>query len=329
MESRTFPVEGMTCATCVFRVEKALKAVPGVDAVTVNLALNEATVAFGPSVTPQDLAQVVADKGYTLVLDRSNLPEGAEARTLARKAAVAWFLSIPLLLTMIPGLAFHLAWQVQALISAAVVFGAGRSFFLRAFKLLRQGESSMDTLIALGSGTAWAFGISEGLSGRHHLPFETAGLLVAFLLLGKWMEAKAKGKSADSLKALLKLAPSTAIRLEVDGSEREVPVAELHAGDRVRVRPGAKIPADGSVLAGEADVEEAQLTGEPLPVPKQAGDRVLAGALVHGGALEVEVQAVGAQSWLAQLATQVAEAQTSKASVQAFPLESRACKIFE
>ncbi|WP_291272295.1 cation-translocating P-type ATPase [Geothrix sp.] len=317
MESRTFPVEGMTCATCVFRVEKALKTVPGVEAVTVNLALNEATVAFGPSVTPQALAQVVTDKGYTLVLDRSNLSEGAEARTLARKAAVAWILSIPLLLTMIPGLAFHLAWQVQALISAAVVFGAGQSFFLRAFKLLRQGESSMDTLIALGSGTAWAFGISEGLAGRHHLPFETAGLLVAFLLLGKWLEAKAKGKSADSLKALLKLAPSTAMLLEADGSEREIPVAELHPGDRIRVRPGAKIPADGSVLTGEADVEEAQLTGEPLPVSKRAGDRVLAGALVHGGALEVEVQAVGAQSWLAQLAAQVAEAQTSKASVQA------------
>jgi len=317
MESRTFPIEGMTCATCVFRVEKALKAVPGVEAVTVNLALNEATVAYAPSVTPKALAQAVADKGYTLVLDPSNQPEGAEARTLARKTTVAWVLSIPLLLTMIPGLDFHLRWQVQALISAAVVFGAGQSFFLRAWKLLRQGESSMDTLIALGSGTAWAFGISEGLAGRHHLPFETAGLLVAFLLLGKWLEAKAKGKSADSLKALLKLAPNTAIRLEVDGSEREVPVAELHPGDRIRVRPGAKVPADGSVLAGEADVEEAQLTGEPLPVPKRAGDRVLAGALVHGGALEVEVQAVGAQSWLAQLAAQVAEAQTSKASVQA------------
>ena len=317
MESQTFPVEGMTCATCVFRVEKALKAVSGVEAVTVNLALNEATVAFGPSVSPQALAKVVAEKGYTLVLDRSNLPEGAEARTLGRKAAVAWILSIPLLLTMIPGLAIHLAWQIQALISAAVVFGAGQSFFQRAFRLLRQGESSMDTLIALGSGTAWAFGISEGLAGRHHLPFETAGLLVAFLLLGKWLEAKAKGKSADSLKALLKLAPSTAIRLEADGTELEVPVAELHPGDRIRVRPGAKIPADGSVLAGEADVEEAQLTGEPLPVSKQAGDRVIAGALVHGGSLEVEVQAVGAQSWLAQLAAQVAEAQTSKASVQA------------
>lgn len=317
MESRTFPIEGMTCATCVFRVEKALKAVPGVESVAVNLALNEATVAYAPATTPKALAQAVAEKGYALVLDRSNQPEGAEARALAIKTALAWILSIPLLLTMVPGLDLHLGWQVQALISAAVVFGAGQSFFVRAFKLLRQGESSMDTLIALGSGTAWAFGISEGLAGRHHLPFETAGLLVAFLLLGKWLEAKAKGKSADSLKALMKLAPSTAMRLEADGSEREVPVAELQPGDRVRVRPGTKIPADGSVLTGEADVEEAQLTGEPLPVSKRSGDRVLAGALVHGGALEVEVQAVGAQSWLARLAAQVAEAQTSKASVQA------------
>ena len=326
MASQTFPIEGMTCASCVFRVEKALKAVPGVEAVAVNLALNEATVAYAPSVTPGRLAQAVADKGYSLILDPTRQAGHAEARTIGLRAGAAWVLSLPLALTMIPGLDLHLDWRIQALLAAAVVFGAGLPFFQRALKLLRQGESSMDTLVALGSGTAWGFGIAEGLAGRHHLPFETAGLLVAFLLLGKWLEAKAKGKSADSLKALLKLAPATAIRLGPDGSEQEVPVAELHPGDRIRVRPGAKIPADGVVRGGEADVEEAQLTGEPLPVAKRMGHRVLAGALVHGGALEVEVQAVGAQSWLAQLAAQVSEAQTSKARVQA--LADRISGIF-
>ena len=317
METQTFPIEGMTCASCVLRVEKALRAVPGVEAVTVNLALNEATVAYAPSVLPKTLAQAVGDKGYTLVLDPQGGHEGAEVRSLGLKALAAWALSAPLLLTMFPALGLHLDWRFQALLSAVVVFGAGLAFFLRAARLLRQGEASMDTLIALGSGTAWAFGISEGLAGQHHLSFETAGLLVAFLLLGKWLEAKAKGKSADSLKALLKLAPSTALRLRPDGTEEEVATSDLHAGDRIRVRPGAKIPADGTVLRGEADVEEAQLTGEPLPVPRRSGDRVLAGALVHGGSLEVEVQAVGSESWLARLAAQVSEAQTSRARIQA------------
>ncbi|MBK8727638.1 MAG: cation-translocating P-type ATPase [Holophagaceae bacterium] len=317
MESQTFQVDGMTCASCVFRIEKALKAVPGVAAVSVNLALNEATVAYGPAVTPEILAKAVADRGYTLVLETGSRPENAEARILGFKALAAWLLALPLMALMLPGVALHLDWRIQGVLAGLVVFGTGLGFFQRALRLLSQGESSMDTLVAMGAGTAWIAGVVEGMAGAHHLPFETAGMLVAFLLLGKWLEAKAKGKSADSLKALLKLAPATAFRIAPDGTDLEVPVPELLPGDRVRVRPGSKIPADGAVLAGQADVDEAQLTGEPLPVPKRAGDRVLAGATVHGGALEVAVQAVGAHSWLAQLAAQVAQAQTSKPRVQA------------
>jgi Cu+-exporting ATPase len=326
METQAFPVEGMTCASCVFRVEKALRSVPGVEAATVNLALNEATVAYGPGVTGPMLARAVADRGYTLVLDRGNRKEDEEGVRLGRKTLAAWILSLPLMLPMVPGLGLHLDWRLQALVSGVVVFGAGRAFFLRAARLLVQRESSMDTLVALGAGTAWLFGLAEGWAGAHHLPFETAGMLVAFLLLGKWLEAKAKVKAADSLKALLKLAPSTAVKVQPDGGDAEVPVSELQPGDVVRVRPGTKVPADGLVLGGRADVEEALLTGEPLPVPKQAGDRVLAGALAHGGSLEVEVQAVGAHSWLASLAAQVSEAQASRPRLQA--LADRVSSVF-
>ncbi len=326
METQTFPVEGMTCASCVFRVEKALASVPGVASVAVNLALNEATVAHAPGLPAERLAEAVAKRGYTLVLERGDRDEDREARRAGAKALAAWVLSLPLMAPMIPGLGLHLDWRLQALLSGLAVFGAGGAFFLRAFRLLRQGETSMDTLVALGSGTAWAFGFVEGWSGAHHLSFETAGMLVAFLLLGKWLEIRAKGKAADSLRALMKLAPARADRLEADGSETDVPVSSLAAGDLVRVRPGAKIPADGTVVRGQAEVEEAQLTGEPLPVLRRPGDRVLAGALVHGGSLDLRVEAVGAGSWLATLASQVAEAQASRGRVQA--LADRISRIF-
>ncbi len=326
METQSFPVEGMTCASCVFRVEKALASVPGVQSVAVNLALNEATVAHEPGLPIERLAEAVAKRGYTLVLARGDRDEEGEVRRAGGKALAAWVLSLPLMAPMVPGLGLHLDWRLQALLSGLAVFGAGGAFFLRAFRLLRQGETSMDTLVALGSGTAWAFGLAEGWSGAHHLSFETAGMLVAFLLLGKWLEIRAKGKAADSLRALLKLAPARADRLNADGSETDVPASSLAVGDLVRVRPGAKIPADGSVVAGQAEVEEAQLTGEPLPVPRGPGDRVLAGALVHGGSLDLRVEAVGAGSWLATLAAQVAEAQASRGRVQA--LADRISRVF-
>ncbi|MBS1767830.1 MAG: cadmium-translocating P-type ATPase [Acidobacteria bacterium] len=311
MDIKTFPVEGMTCASCVRRVEKALKAVPGVAEASVNLALNEATVSF-EGATPEALAAAVAAKGYALRLDEG--PRVDEAARLGWRAVIAWTLSAPLLLGMFPG-APHLDWRIQAALSALVAFGAGSGFFLRAARQARSLESSMDTLIALGAGSAWLFALVEGLRGAHHLTFETSAALVAFLLLGKWLEARMKGRAASSLEALLKLAPATALRLE-DGVEVEVQASELRAGDRVRVKPGSAVPADGVVLLGHAEAEEALLTGEPLPVPKAPGDTVIAGALLHGGALDIEVRAAAKASWLSRLADQVAEAQRSKAPLQ-------------
>jgi Cu+-exporting ATPase len=229
---------------------------------------------------------------------------------------LALVLTAPMLATMLPGVGWHLPGWVQALLATPVVFGAGWGFFLRAGRQARHGQASMDTLIALGSGVAWAFAMGEWWQGAHHLNFETASALVAFLLTGKYLEARAKSRATDALKALLDLAPPTALRLEADGTLLEVPVSALHPGDRARVLPGQAVPADGAVASGQAEVDESMLTGEPLPVPKGLGDALVAGTVVHGSFLELEIQAVGADTQLARMAVMVAQAQGSKAPAQ-------------
>ena len=320
---QSFAVRGMTCASCVRRVEKALAAVPGVEAVKVDLAGERATVTFD-AVKPAALAEALKAKGYELVLAPSPAEEAAAARAARLRVGLAWLFTLPLLAPML-GLPLHLDPWLQALLAAGVAFGCGAGFLVRATRLALKGETSMDTLIALGTLAAYGSGLAEAWTGGHAASFEIAASLPAFLLTGKWLEARAKHRATEGLGALLALAPATAWKLEGDG-ELEVPVAELHPGDRVKVRPGGKVPVDGRVLAGHAEVEEALLTGEPLPVPKGPGDDILAGALVHGGSLELEVRAAGQGTWLAQLAAQVAEAKGGHAPAQA--LADRIAAVF-
>ncbi len=320
---QSYAVRGMTCASCVRRVEKALNAVPGVIAVHVDLAGERATVTFADA-TPQALAAAVKAKGYELVLTPSPAEEAALLRGALVRVGLAWAFALPLIGPMF-GLPLHLPTWAQALLAAGAAFGCGAGFLARAARLALKGETSMDTLIALGTLAAYGSGVAEALAGAHAASFEIAASLPAFLLTGKALEARAKHRATEGLGALLALAPATALRLE-PGPEAEVPVAELRLGDLVRVRPGSKIPVDGRVIAGRAEVEEALLTGEPLPVPKGPGDDVLAGALVHGGSLDVEVRGAGQGTWLAQLAAQVAEAKGSHAPAQA--LADRISEVF-
>jgi Cu+-exporting ATPase len=315
----------MTCASCVRRVEKALAGVAGVASVQVNLATEEAAVE-GPSLDLEVLAGALEARGYRLVAAPEPDAHGANVRLAGLRAAAAWVLTLPLLADMVPGLHLHLPWTAQAALAALAAFGAGWGFVRRAVRQAWAGETSMDTLIALGAAVTWGFGVHEGLQGAMHLPFEAAAGLVAFLLTGKWLEAKAKHRAGDSLEALLALAPATAVRLGPDGAEEPVPTRDLRAGDRVRVKPGTAVPVDGVVLAGRAEVEEALLTGEPLPVAKGPGDPVIAGALVHGGALEMRAAATGQDTWLARLARQVAQAQSSRAPAQ--DLADRVSAVF-
>lgn len=314
MGAQTYAVTGMTCASCVRHVEKALKATPGVSTASVNLAT--ATVLVEGSAAFETLAAQVEDAGYGLVRPSPEAPQGEDLAPARTRMLLALGLTAPMLAMMIPGLNLHLPGWVQLLLATPVVFGAGLGFFRRALRQAQHGQASMDTLIALGSGVAWAFALGEWWNGAHHLSFETAAALVAFLLTGKYLEARAKSKATDALKALLDLAPPTALRLQADGSVLEVPVAALHPGDQVRVLPGQAVPADGRIRLGQAEVDESMLTGEPLPVAKGPGDGLVAGAVVHGSALEMEIQAVGADTQLARMAAMVAEAQGSKAPAQ-------------
>jgi P-type Cu+ transporter len=315
MTTKTFHVEGMTCASCVRRVEKALAAVPGVSGVNVNLATEEASLVCD-SVPVETLAEALEAKGYKLVAEPKGDEASAELNQALARVVIAWVLTLPLMAGMVFGMGASLPWQIQALLSAGVAFGAGYPFFRHALLQALHFETTMDTLIALGASVSWGFGLYEGFRGAMHPPFETAAALVAFLLIGKYLEARARHRATDALEALLKLAPGLAFRILGDGTEEEVPTATLLPGDIVRVKPGGAIPVDGAVVAGQADVEEALLTGEPMPVLRKPGDAVIAGAVVHGGALEVRVASVGRQTWLAKLARQVADAQGSRAPVQ-------------
>lgn len=324
MDQQTFAVTGMTCASCVRHVEKALAETPGVTAAAVNLAT--ATARVDGVATFETLALRVEDAGYGLAKIQADAPPAEDLGPARRRMVFALVLTAPLLIAMLPGWSGHLPGWIQALLATPVVFGAGFGFFRRAGRQALRGQVSMDTLIALGSGTAWAFALFEWQRGAHELSFETAAALVAFLLTGKYLEAKAKAHATDALKALLTLAPPTALRLEADGSELEVPVGELLPGHRVRVLPGQTVPADGRVSSGQAEVDESMLTGEPLPVAKGPGDSLVAGTVVYGSALDVEVGAVGAATQLARMAAMVAEAQGSRAPAQ--DLADRISAIF-
>ncbi len=327
MAVKTFKVEGMTCASCVRRVEKALTAVSGVSSAVVNLATEEATITY-EGISEEPLAQALRERGYRLVTTESlelALEEEAASRLALFRVIAAWILTLPLMVGMVPGLHFHLPWMVQALLSALVVFATGRRFFENAIKQLLLFETTMDTLVALGAGIAWTFALVEGIQDKPHPPFETAAALVAFLLIGKYLEAKAKHRATNALEAMLALAPPVALRIRNKGEEI-VLTQFLNPGDRVRVKPGGAIPVDGTVLEGRADVAEALLTGEPMPIAKGPGDRVIAGAVVHGGSLDIRMEGAGRDTWLARLASQVEQAQGSRAPVQA--LADRISAVF-
>jgi Cu+-exporting ATPase len=325
MTTYVYQIEGMTCAACVRRVEKTLLGVPGVATAQVNLATERATIE-GQGFTEAVLAKALQDRGFSLVQKGAAPAPELELRSARWRMAAAWLLTLPLMAGMLPGLHLHLPWPLQAALSAGAAFGAGWPFLRRAAGQAWQREVSMDTLVAAGALVSWSFAIVESLAGSPHPPFETAAGLVAFLLVGKYLEVRARHRATGSVEALLRLAPARATRLAQGGTEEEISVAELVPGDRVRVRPGQAVPVDGSIESGQADLEESLLTGEPLPVSKEPGDLVLAGAIVHGGSLVIRVASTGGATWLARLAAQVEEAQASRAPAQA--LADRVSAVF-
>jgi cation-transporting ATPase V len=313
-------VTGMHCASCATRVERALTAREGVHDAGVNFATERARVVFDPSlVTVDDLAAAAAAEGYGLRVSREpgDLDDDPEARAQAgwwRRVVVAWPLGVTVLVLSLVAMDQTWARWTIAVLATPVQFVVGWPFLRVAAERARHVSANMDTLIALGTLAAYLFSVYELFAGGD-LFFDTAALIISFLVLGRYFEARAKGRASSAIRRLLELGAKEA-RVLVDGEERTVPVEQVRVGDRLRVRPGETIPVDGDVIDGLSAVDESMLTGESVPVDKHPGDRVAGATINRQGVLTVQATAVGADTALAQIVRLVHDAQASKAPVQ-------------
>ena len=317
-------VSGMTCGSCAARVERALSRHEGVEAAGVNLATERATVVFDPArVQVDDLIAAVGRIGYGLARvepageDEEADAEAAAQREWLRRVLVAWPLGLVVLVLSLRFM--HEPWARWSAFALAVPvqFWAGWPFLHQAAVRARALQANMDTLIAIGTLAAFTYSAANVVFGPSHSDhyFDTSALIIAFLLLGRYFEARAKRRASGAIRKLLELGAKEA-RVVVDGEERMVPVERVRVGDLLRVRPGEKIPVDGEVVDGRSAVDESMLTGESVPVDKKTGDTV-AGATVNAqGALTLRATAVGADTALAQIVRLVEEAQGTKAPVQ-------------
>ncbi|MBU8542916.1 MULTISPECIES: heavy metal translocating P-type ATPase [Roseomonadaceae] len=335
---RQIGVEGMTCASCAGRVERALRAVPGVAEASVNLASEQATLRLLLPVEDAVLAAALAEAGYRLAASAEDgaaeaLAAEAKLRAQRRDLVIAGLLAAPFLMGML-GMPLGQDWMpngwVQLGLALPMQFWFGARFYRAAWAAVRAGTGNMDLLVAIG--TSAAFGLSlvlllqHGGGHSHALYFEAAVVVILFVMLGKHLEARARRGTGAALRALLDLRPRSARLLAPDGTEREVPAASLVVGDAVVLRPGESVPVDGLVEQGEAGVDESALTGESRAVEKSPGDRLATGTVVLDGRLVLRTTAVGADTTLARVAALVSAAQASRAPVQ--KLVDRVAAIF-
>ena len=332
-------VDGMTCAACTGRVERVLRSRPGVLAATANLATRKAQVTLFEGATGAEaLAQAVTKAGYAAHPLSEGAPEapGAEEARLWQATFLAAALTLPVFLVemgghVFPGLHHWLLgrigertlWLAEFVLTTLVLVFPGRRFFAKGLPALMRGGPDMNSLVALGAGAAWVWStLVTFLPGpipdaSRAVYFEAAAVIVTLILIGRSLEARARGRAGAAIARLVQLQPKTAL-LVVEGAEpREVPVAALVPGARVLIRPGARVPTDAVVVAGESSVDESMLTGEPLPVTKSAGDRLTGGTVNGTGALTAEIAAVGAETVLSRIVAMVEEAQGTKLPVQA------------
>ncbi|MBX6770643.1 MAG: heavy metal translocating P-type ATPase [Chloroflexi bacterium] len=336
VEEARFPVRGMTCASCVRRVERALQRVPGVESVAVNLATETATVRFIPQLArPEDFRRAVAAAGYEIPGEMedaraANADDGEarrrrEASALKRKFIVSLGIGLVIVVMMFaPVPVDHEALFLPMLLLATPVqLWAGWQFYRGAWAAARHGAANMNTLVAVGTSAAYLYSAfvtffpgaihDAGLTPATYV--DSSVIIIALVLLGRWLEARARGQTSAAIRRLMTLAPATARR--IDGStETAVPVERVEVGDLLRVRPGDRIPVDGVVVEGESTIDESMLTGESMPVVKRPGDTVIGGTLNRSGSFTFRATRVGRDTALAQIVRLVEEAQGSKAPVQ-------------
>ncbi len=329
---KTFPVLGMTCASCASSAESITKHEPGVVTASVNFATGNLSVEYLPDMTGvTQLQKAMQSAGYDLLVeDESTQQETLETlhaekfQKLKNKTIWAVLLSLPVVAIGMFFMNIPYANEIMWLFSTPVVLWFGKDFFVNAWKQATHRSANMDTLVALSTGIAYVFSVFNMLlpefwhqRGLHaHVYFEAASVVIAFILLGKLLEEKAKGNTSTAIKKLMGLQPKTVLLIEPDGTERQVAIGEVKADDVILVKPGEKIAVDGMVTSGNSYVDESMLSGEPIPVLKKENEKVFAGTINQKGSFQFKAEKVGKETMLAQIIKMVQDAQGSKAPVQ-------------
>ena len=327
----TYPVLGMSCASCAARVDKTLNGLPGVYQATVNYATAVAQVEYNPEVcSDATLQSAVQDAGYDLLVDTGeDAADKAEEirltryRKIKRRTVAALLLSLPIMVISMFFEDISSLKYVLWILATPVVFGLGREFYINAWRQLKHGTSNMDTLVAVSTGIAYTFSVfnllfpdfwlSRGI--EPHIYFEAASVIIAFILLGRLLEERAKQNTSTAIKKLIGLQPKT-VTIIVDSDECTVPITAVQKGDTILVKPGERIAVDGMVVTGESYVDESMLNGEPVPMHKQSGEKVFAGTINQKGTFRFIADKIGSDTMLAQIIRMVQDAQGSKAPVQ-------------
>lgn len=321
----------MSCASCAARVDKTLNGLPGVYQATVNYATAVAQVEYNPEVcSDATLQSAVQDAGYDLLVDTGeDAADKAEEirltryRKIKRRTVAALLLSLPIMVISMFFEDISSLKYVLWILATPVVFGLGREFYINAWRQLKHGTSNMDTLVAVSTGIAYTFSVfnllfpdfwlSRGI--EPHIYFEAASVIIAFILLGRLLEERAKQNTSTAIKKLIGLQPKT-VTIIVDSDECTVPITAVQKGDTILVKPGERIAVDGMVVTGESYVDESMLNGEPVPLHKQSGEKVFAGTINQKGTFRFIADKIGSDTMLAQIIRMVQDAQGSKAPVQ-------------
>ncbi len=329
---KTFPVTGMSCASCAASVETTLKDEPGVINAAVNYANSSASVEYAPNIADiQHFKKAVQSSGYDLIIENNETvtdelekQKQSHYQQLRKRTILSIIFSVPIVLIGMVFMNVPYANFIMWALATPVVFIFGKQFFINAFKQAKHRSVNMDTLVALSTGIAYLFSVfntlypkfwtSRGLEA--HVYFETAAVIISFILLGKMMEEKAKSNTSSAIKKLIGLQPKTVVKINKDGSEIIIKIAEVNAGDQLLVKPGDKIPVDGLVISGNSFVDESMISGEPVPLEKKKDDGVFAGTINQKGSFVFKATKVGSDTLLAHIIKMVEEAQGSKAPVQ-------------
>ncbi len=329
---KTFPVLNMSCASCASGSQDTLQDIPGVVSASVNYANGNARIEYIPSMTdPQRLKSALQGVGYDLMIDESG--EAKEAledlhaqkfKSLKSRTIAAVILATPLMLIGMVFMNIPYADYIMWALATPIVFVFGRQFFTNAWKQLKHGSANMDTLVAMSTGIAYLFSVfnilfpqfwlSRGI--EPHVYFEAAGVIIAFILLGRMLEEKAKGNTSSAIKKLMGMAPDNVMLIDENGAQKLTKITDVKVGDHLIVKPGEKVAVDGKVISGVSFVNESMISGEPLPVEKSKGTSVFAGTINQKGSFQFEAEKVGGDTMLAHIIKMVQDAQGSKAPVQ-------------